>query len=229
MVRHRSEQCRDLAGRQEKIQIMAGKNTKKKTRKNSNYKTVVKYVNVDQLFRKALCDYRNMPEVDPSHGRSPEVDQNKYEKAVHFCTVAQIITPEEKEAWFDGKNHVPVTAEEAAEFTGIPVYQVEKNEFAFKARQPEDYVRVSLVRLALCDLVNDIISNLDPESELDASSPEAEDAACYINFCLENGIITQEQGLSIYVQLKQKIQLDLPFIAGITGLDVEVLQKMAEA
>ena len=63
---------------------MSGKNIRKKTRKNSNYKTVVKYVNVDQLFRKALCDYRNMPEVDPSMGRSPEVDQNKYEKAVHF-------------------------------------------------------------------------------------------------------------------------------------------------
>lgn len=56
-----------------------------------------------------------------------------------------------------------------------------------------------------------------------------EDAACYINFCLENGIITQEQGLSIYMQIKQKIQLDLPFIAGITGLDVEVLKKMAQA
>lgn len=101
---------------------MSGKNIRKKTRKNSNYKTVVKYVNVDQLFRKALCDYRNMPEVDPSMGRSPEVDQNKYEKAVHFCTVAQIITPEEKEKWFDGKNHMPVAAEEVAEFTGIPVY-----------------------------------------------------------------------------------------------------------
>lgn len=63
---------------------MSGKNIRKKTRKNSNYKTVVKYVNVDQLFRKALCDYRNMPEVDPSMGRSPEVDQNKYEKAVHL-------------------------------------------------------------------------------------------------------------------------------------------------
>ena len=51
----------------------------------------------------------------------------------------------------------------------------------------------------------------------------------FINFCLENGIITQEQGLSIYMQIKQKIQLDLPFIAGITGLDVEVLKKMAQA
>lgn len=208
---------------------MSGKNIRKKTRKNSNYKTVVKYVNVDQLFRKALCDYRNMPEVDPSMGRSPEVDQNKYEKAVHFCTVAQIITPEEKEKWFDGKNHMPVAAEEVAEFTGIPVYQVEKNEFAFKAREPEDYVRASLVRLALCDLVNDIISGLDPEEALDVGSGPVEDAACYINFCLENGIITQEQRLSIYMQIKQKIQLDLPFIAGITGLDVEVLKKMAQA
>lgn len=66
--------------------------------------------------------------------------------------------PGGKEKWFDGKNHMPVAAEEVAEFTGIPVYQVEKNEFAFKAREPEDYVRASLVRLALCDLVNDIIS-----------------------------------------------------------------------
>ena len=31
------------------------------------------------------------------------------------------------------------------------------------------------------------------------------------------------------MQIKQKIQLDLPFIAGITGLDVEVLKKMAQA
>ena len=133
------------------------------------------------------------------------------------------------EKWFDGKNHMPVAAEEVAEFTGIPVYQVEKNEFAFKAREPEDYVRASLVRLALCDLVNDIISGLDPEEALDVGSGPVEDAACYINFCLENGIITQEQGLSIYMQIKQKIQLDLPFIAGITGLDVEVLKKMAQA
>ena len=87
----------------------------------------------------------------------------------------------------------------------------------------------SLVRLALCDLVNDIISGLDPEEALDVGSGPVEDAACYINFCLENGIITQEQGLSIYMQIKQKIQLDLPFIAGITGLDVEVLKKMAQA
>ena len=78
---------------------MAGKNTKKKKRKNSNYRTVVKYINIDQMCRKSLCDYRNMPETDPAAGRSPEVDQNKYEKAVHFCTVAQIITPEEKEAF----------------------------------------------------------------------------------------------------------------------------------
>ena len=205
---------------------MSGKNIRKKTRKNSNYKTVVKYVNVDQLFRKS---FSHSFFTSGSMGRSPEVDQNKYEKAVHFCTVAQIITPEEKEKWFDGKNHMPVAAEEVAEFTGIPVYQVEKNEFAFKAREPEDYVRASLVRLALCDLVNDIISGLDPEEALDVGSGPVEDAACYINFCLENGIITQEQGLSIYMQIKQKIQLDLPFIAGITGLDVEVLKKMAQA
>ena len=50
---------------------MSGKNIRKKTRKNIKYKTVVKYVNVDQLFRKALCYYRNMPEVYPSMGRSP--------------------------------------------------------------------------------------------------------------------------------------------------------------
>ena len=41
------------------------KNAKKKARKNSNYKTVVKYVDVDKLMRKSLCDYRNMPKPDP--------------------------------------------------------------------------------------------------------------------------------------------------------------------
>ncbi len=75
---------------------MSGKNIRKKTRKNSNYKTVVKYVNVDQLFRKALCDYRNMPEVDPSMGRSPEVDQNKYEKAVHFVRWRKLLPRRKK-------------------------------------------------------------------------------------------------------------------------------------
>ena len=47
------------------------KNAKKKARKNSNYKTVVKYVDVDQLMRKSLCDYRNMPKPDPEIGPSP--------------------------------------------------------------------------------------------------------------------------------------------------------------
>lgn len=209
---------------------MAGKNTKKKKRKNSNYRTVVKYINIDQMCRKSLCDYRNMPETDPAAGRSPEVDQNKYEKAVHFCTVAQIITPEEKEKWFDGKNHVPMADSKIAYFTGIPIYQIEnKNEFAFKAIEPEDYVRASLVRLALCDLINEIIKGFDPDGELDIGSGPVEDAACYINFCMENGVITQDQGLTIYMQMRQKKELDIPFIAGITGIDTEVLKKMAEA
>lgn len=208
---------------------MTGKKNRKKTRKNSNYRTVVKYINVDQMCRKSLCDYRNMPEPDPSMGRSPEVDQNKYEKSVYFCRVARIITQEEKEEWFDGKNHVPVSAGDVAEFTGIPVYQIEKNEFAFKAKEPEDYVRASMVRLALCDLINEIIQGLDPDKELNVDSGPVEDAACYINFCVENGVITEEQGLTIYMQIRQKKELDLPFISGITGIDPGVLKKMAEA
>ena len=205
------------------------KNAKKKARKNSNYKTVVKYVDVDQLMRKSLCDYRNMPKPDPEIGPSPEVVQNKYEKCVRFCKIAQIITEEERDALFEGKNHVPMSAEEQADFTGIPVYQIEKNEFAFKARKPEDFVRASMVRLALCDLINDVISRADPEQDIDTDNPLLEEAACYINFCLENGIITQDQALTIYVQVKQKLELDIPFVAGLTGLGVDVLTQMAQS
>ena len=46
---------------------------------------------------------------------------------------------------------------------------------------------------------------------------------------MENGVITQDQGLTIYMQMRQKKELDIPFIAGITGIDTEVLKKMAEA
>ena len=205
------------------------KHSKKKTRKNSNYKTVVKYVDIDQLLKKALCDYRNMPEPDSDIGPSPEVVQNKYEKCVRFCTVAQVITKEERDLLFEGKNHVPMGAEEQAEFTGIPVYQIEKNEFAFKARKPEDFVRASMVRLALCDLINEVISKIDPDLEIDTDNPLIEEAACYINFCLENGIITQDQALTIYVQVKQRQELDIPFVAGLTGLGVDVLTQMAQS
>ena len=205
------------------------KHGKKKARKNSNYKTVVKYVDIDQLLKKALCDYRNMPQPDPEFGQRPEVVQNKYEKCVRFCTVAQVITKEERDLLFEGKNHVPMSAEEQAEFTGIPVYQIEKNEFAFKAGKPEDFVRASMVRLALCDMINEVISKTDPEQDIDTDNPLLEEAACYINFCLENGIITQDQALTIYVQVKQKQELDIPFVAGLTGLGVDVLTQMAQS
>ncbi len=205
------------------------KHVKKKSRKNSNYRTVVKYVNADQLLRKSLCDYRNFPEPDPEFGQSPEVVQNKYEKSVRFCTVAQVITEEERDSLFEGKNHTPMSAEEVAEFTGIPVYQIEKNEFAFKVRKPEDFVRASMIRLALCDVINEVISKFDADQEVNIDNPLLEEAACYINFCAENGVITQEQGLTIYVHVKQKQELDIPFVAELTGLAADVLTQMAQS
>lgn len=208
---------------------MAEKKTKKKARKNSNYKKVVKYVSIDQLLKKSLCDYRNYPEADPSLGRNPEADRNKYEKCVNFCTVAGIITKEERETLFDGKIYQPMTAEEMAEFTGIPIYQIEKNDFAFKVKTADDFVRASMIRLALCDLVGELIDGMDPETEVTVDDEAVENAACYINFCMENGVLTQDQSLDLYLKVRQGEKLDMPFISSLTGLDVEVLEKMAQA
>ncbi len=206
-----------------------GKNTKKKKRKNSNYRQVYKYVDLDRLCRKTLCDYRNAPAPRQELGESEKVDRNLYETGVSFCVTAGIITPEEKEQFFEGKNHVPMSSVEVAEFTGIPLYQVEKNLFAFKAQKPEDYVRASMIRLALCDIINTIIEGVEDGKELHIDSEEMERAAGYINFASSAGVITEEQGVTIYMQLKQKKMLDFPFISSITGLGTDVLRKMAEA
>ena len=122
-----------------------------------------------------------------------------------------------------------MSGEEVAEFTGIPLYQVEKNLFAFKAQKPEDYVRASMIRLALCDIINTIIAGVEEGKELHIDSEEMERAAGYINFASSAGVITEEQGVSIYMQLKQKKELDFPFISSITGLGTDVLHRMAEA
>lgn len=206
-----------------------GKNTKKKKRKNSNYRQVYKYVDLDRLCRKTLCDYRNAPAPRQELGESEKVDRNLYKTGVSFCVTAGIITPEEKEQFFEGKNHVPMSSVEVAEFTGIPLYQVEKNLFAFKAQKPEDYVRASMIRLALCDIINTIIEGVEDGKELHIDSEEMERAAGYINFASSAGVITEEQGVTIYMQLKQKKMLDFPFISSITGLGTDVLRKMAEA
>ncbi len=206
-----------------------GKNTKKKKRKNSNYRQVYKYVDLDRLCRKTLCDYRNAPAPRQELGESEKVDRNLYETGVSFCVTAGIITPEEKEQFFEGKNHVPMSSGAVAEFTGIPLYQVEKNLFAFKAQKPEDYVRASMIRLALCDIINTIIEGVEDGKELHIDSEEMERAAGYINFASSAGVITEEQGVTIYMQLKQKKMLDFPFISSITGLGTDVLRKMAEA
>ena len=157
------------------------------------------------------------------------MDRNLYETGVSFCVTAGIITPEEKEQFFEGKNHVPMSSGAVAEFTGIPLYQVEKNLFAFKAQKPEDYVRASMIRLALCDIINTIIEGVEDGKELHIDSEEMERAAGYINFASSAGVITEEQGVTIYMQLKQKKMLDFPFISSITGLGTDVLRKMAEA
>ena len=206
-----------------------GKNTKKKKRKNSNYRQVYKYVDLDRLCRKTLCDYRNAPAPRQELGESEKVDRNLYETGVSFCVTAGIITPEEREQFFEGKNHVPMSGEEVAEFTGIPLYQVEKNLFAFKEQKPEDYVRASMIRLALCDIINTIIAGVEEGKELHIDSEEMERAAGYINFASSAGVITEEQGVTIYMQLKQKKELDFPFISSITGLGTDVLHRMAEA
>ncbi|MCI8283873.1 MAG: hypothetical protein HFE90_01205 [Firmicutes bacterium] len=201
--------------------------SKKNKRKNSNYKKTYKFVGCDQLCRKVLCDFRNMEPPKEELGEKADVDDNLYETAVELCRVANVITQQEKTDVFDGKNHVPMSAEEVSEFTGIPVHQVEKNLFAFKIRDEEDFVRVSMIRLVLCDLVSDIIQKaIDADTEI--TEEEKTRAAGYINFCTYVGIITEEQSWSIYVMVKQRNPLELPMISSITGIDTETLAKMVQ-
>ena len=90
-------------------------------------------------------------------------------------------------------------------------------------------MRASMIRLALCDIINTIIEGVEDGKELHIDSEEMERAAGYINFASSAGVITEEQGVTIYMQLKQKKMLDFPFISSITGLGTDVLRKMAEA
>ena len=85
-----------------------------------------------------------------------------------------------------------------------------------------------MIRLALCDIINGIIAGIEEERELHIDSEEMEQAAGYINFCSATGTITEEQGVSVYMKLKQKQELDFPFISSLTGISADVLQQMAE-
>lgn len=202
------------------------KKTKTK-KKNSNYQQTYKYVSIDQLFRKTLCDFRNMPEPREELGEKADVDENLYNTAIEFCRFAGVITEQEKAEMFDGKNHLPMTAEEVSDFTAIPVYQVEKNLFAFKIKTSEDFVRSSMIKLALCDIVAEIIQKAVDE-ERSVSEEEQRVAAGYINLCYLVGLITDEQSSVIYFSLKQNMPLELPMISSFTGIDVETLKKMME-
>ena len=206
---------------------MANVKKKKSVKKNSNYQKTYKYVTIDQLCRKTLCDFRNMEPPRAEYGEKPEVDQNLYDTAVELCCVAGAITKEEKTEVFDGKNHHPMTDEEVSEFTDIPLHQIQKNLFAFKIKTSDDYARASMIKLALCDLVATIIQNAKDEGR-DVTEEEQRMAVGYINFCSFIGLISDEQSSLLYFPIKQTQPIELPMIASVTGLDVETLQKMLE-
>ena len=63
---------------------MANVKKKKSVKKNSNYQKTYKYVTIDQLCRKTLCDFRNMEPPRAEYGEKPEVDQNLYDTAVEL-------------------------------------------------------------------------------------------------------------------------------------------------
>jgi hypothetical protein len=203
--------------------IMANK--KKNVRKNSNYQKTYKYVTIDRLCRKTLCDFRNMEPPREDLGEKADVDENLYNTAVELCCVAGVITKEEKESVFDGKNHNPMTSEEVSEFTGIPQHQVEKNLFAFKIKTGDDFFRASMIKLALCDLVATMIQDSIDEGRV-LTEEEKRKAVGYINFCAYIGLISDEQSSLLYFPVKQNNPLELPVIASVTGIDQETLQKM---
>ena len=201
---------------------------KKKSAKNSNYKPVYKYVTADQICRKILCDYRNMPEPKEYLGEKKDVDENIYNRAVEFCAMAGVITADEKTEVFDGKNHVAMSNEEVSEFTGIPVYQIEKNLFAFKAKNADEEMRAGMIRLVFCDYVNAKIQNAIDTGEA-IGDKEMRTIASYINFCAAAGLIDEEQSTSVYFMAKEAIPLSPPYIMGLTGFDEETYQKVREA
>lgn len=198
---------------------------KKKTGKNSNYKPVYKYVSVEQLCKKVLCDFRNTEPPKEYQGEKPEVDQNLYDSAVEFCTIAEIITPEEKADLFDGKNHVPMSDEEVADFTGIPLHQIQKNMFAFKIKNNDEFLRVTSIRVALCDLYNGMLQNAKDRGE-ELTETENRKVAAYLNFAAYTGLISEEQVTSIYLMMKQNLPLQIPFIASLTGVGEEELAEL---
>lgn len=205
---------------------MANTGKKKSARKNSNYQKTYKYVTIDQLCRKTLCDFRNMEAPKAELGEKQEVDDNLYNTAVELCRIAGVITEAEKAEVFDGKNHVNMSDEEVSEFTDIPLHQVQKNLFAFKIKNSDDFARASMIRLALCDIVATMIQEaVDADRKL--SEDEQRKAVGYINFCTLIGLISEEQAALVYFSLKQNNPLELPMISTITGIDVETLAKMA--
>ena len=206
---------------------MANVKKKKSVKKNSNYQKTYKYVTIDQLCRKTLCDFRNMEPPRAELGEKPEVDENLYNTAVELCCMAGAISKYEKAEVFDGKNHQKMSDEEVSAFTDIPLHQVQKNLFAFKIKTSDDYARASTIKLALCDLVATIIQKAVDEDR-DITEEEQRRAVGYINFCSFIGLISDEQSSLLYFPVKRKQTLELPVIASITGLDVETLQKMIE-
>lgn len=198
---------------------------KKKAGKNSNYQPVYKYVNADQICRKMLCDYRNMPEPNEYLGEKKDVDDNIYNRSVEFCRLAGIITEEEKTEMFDGKNHVPMSSEEISEFTGIPVYQIGKNLFAFKAKNDDESLRASMIRLAFCDYVAEKIQTSVDTGEA-IRETDMRTIASYINFCVATGIVDEEQSTSVYFMARESVLLSVPYIMSFTGLDQETYQKV---
>lgn len=206
---------------------MANQKKKKNARKNSNYQKTYKYVTIDQLCRKTLCDFRNMEPPRAELGEKAEVDENLYNTAVELCCVSGVITPEERTELFDGKNHQAMSDEDVSGFTDIPLHQVQKNLFGFKIKNSEDFARASMIKLALCDLVADIIENALKE-ERETTEAEQRRAVGYINFCSLIGLISEEQSSVLYFTLKQNNRLELPVIASITGVDTETLEKLVK-
>ena len=208
------------------------KKKKKKTRKNSNYKPTVKYAPIDAVLRKALCDYRSTPLEETDMFRSRETADNKYEKSLEFCLKAGIITAEEKEKLFDGKRGEVMAFEEVAEFTGLPVNMTKKNIISYKAGACDDDALADQYKQALCDIINEIISEFGPEPDETADEPLLEAAACYINFCMENQLISQDQAISVYVNVKQRENVTMEVLAedvGLSNAQVEAIMKLREA
>ena len=198
---------------------------KKKVRKNSNYQQTYRYVSIDRLCRKTLCDLRNRPSMQEVSEEERTADEILYETAVELCCVAGVLSREEKAVYFDGQNHVALSEEKISEFTGIPLYQLQKNLFAFRIRTSEDYMRASVIKLAMCDLVATLLRKASEEGRK-LTEEETKNSVGYINFCAFVGLISEEQCSLLYFSLKNNQPLELSMIASVTGINEETLQKM---